>query len=311
MSDNQQQGIAAALVEAQRHARALFKEAENQHHKYSYASAEQVIDEARKALGGAGLAFIQVGDRLNRAEARGDGVIGTAEVSYKLVHRGGETWDFKSSMPVVVSKGRPDDKAYAAALTLTLAYTLRSLLLIPRDDQAAAIDQRDDTGFDPAEAKRKLADRYVADMAQATSLEELEELRADAKRELTSEELPRVAEEYKRRRCSLEKTTKEKPEPARQDALPERHIEAIRRIEAARSVADVDAVMREWANAPEAVRDNVYLAGFTRIFALATSAAELAAHAAAVVDADISSAARKELKSAYKARASELSGRAA
>jgi hypothetical protein len=49
--------------------------------------------------------------------------------------------------PFAEEKGRPLDKALAGALTSSLGYWLRSLLLVPRDDEE--MDKRDDRAHDP------------------------------------------------------------------------------------------------------------------------------------------------------------------
>lgn len=147
-------GLCAALVAAQAAARAVAKDAQNTFHRYKYASAEAIIAEAREALSGAGLAFLVTGWQFVAAQAGPDGfpggVIGRVEVAYRLVHTSGEAFDMACSTPVIPEKGRPADKAEAAALTANLAYMLRGLLLLPRDDDQAALDARDDRGYQPA-----------------------------------------------------------------------------------------------------------------------------------------------------------------
>lgn len=143
-------GLCAALVAAQAAARAVAKDAQNTFHRYKYASAEAIIAEAREALAASGLALMTVLRRFVAAapDAPG-GVIGRVELHYLLVHTSGETLPIESSTPVIPEKGRPADKAEAAAVTQDLAYLLRGLLLLPRDDDAAAIDARDDRRFEP------------------------------------------------------------------------------------------------------------------------------------------------------------------
>lgn len=145
-------GLCAALVAAQAAARAVAKDATNTFHRYKYASAEAIIAESREALAASGLALITVLRRFVAAapDAPG-GVIGRVELHYQLVHSSGETLAIESSTPVIPEKGRPADKAEAAAVTQDLAYLLRGLLLLPRDDDAAAIDGRDDRRFEPAQ----------------------------------------------------------------------------------------------------------------------------------------------------------------
>lgn len=166
--------LAAALVVAQATARAVGKDAKNQHHGYRYASAEGVIIEAREALTTADLALITVAWRFLSAttvdaetgeERPARGGPARVVVDYLIVHKSGETYPIQTSTPVVPDKGRPPDKAEFAALTANLAYTLRGVLLMPRDDEQASIDARDDRGYDPdrreaaREAPRQAAQR--------------------------------------------------------------------------------------------------------------------------------------------------------
>jgi len=51
-----------------------------------------------------------------------------------------ETLEF----PAIVRKGTPHDKAVAAALTTSLSYWLRDVLLLPRMDNEASMDRRND-----------------------------------------------------------------------------------------------------------------------------------------------------------------------
>lgn len=137
--------LAAALVAAQSKARAVGLDGKNQHQGYRYATAEAIIDECRAALASAGLALLASGWGL-RLEAND---VPCIVVDYLLVHESGESMAMTTCMPAIEGKGRPIDKAACAALTTGLAYTLRALLLLPRDDDAAAIDARDDRGYEP------------------------------------------------------------------------------------------------------------------------------------------------------------------
>lgn len=135
----------AALVKAQAVARAVRKDAENKWHKYSYASAEAVIEEAKECFAQAGLALLATNWSL--AGERDGAHVGRIFVHYRLVHEGGEALELSSSTPVITEKGRPADKAELGALTANLSYTLRGLLLLPREDASASIDGRDDRDY--------------------------------------------------------------------------------------------------------------------------------------------------------------------
>lgn len=146
--------LAAALVLAQANARAVGLDAKNNHHGYRYASAEGIIMEARGALASAGLALLTLGWDFDGSATSG-GAIGRVIVRYELVHTSGESKAFQSSSPVVPERGRPADKAEAGALTTNLGYLLRGLLLLPRDDEAASMDQRDDRDYEPPRSDRE------------------------------------------------------------------------------------------------------------------------------------------------------------
>lgn len=147
-----------ALVAAQRAAMAVGKDAENTYHKYKYASAEAVIAEARGALNGAGLALTLLSwDR--HLPAVGDHPHTRIEVHYRLLHEEGVALDLSASSYVIPEKGRPADKAEAGALTTNLSYVLRTLLLLPREDEGTSPDTRDDRNFEP----QRLAPQPAAD----------------------------------------------------------------------------------------------------------------------------------------------------
>lgn len=137
----------AALVRAQAKIEAVAKDAKNKFQGYDYASSEAIIEEARKALSEAGLAVFPIGQSiigpLSTPAAQSDDKEerkppGPHEVSsvlrtFRLAESVScEYQDTAFSWPVVPEKGRPADKALASALTSSLAYYLRDLLLMPR-----------------------------------------------------------------------------------------------------------------------------------------------------------------------------------
>jgi hypothetical protein len=149
--------LAAGLVEAQRHVGRVGKEGKNAHHGYRYATAEDMIDEARAALSAGGLALIARSHDIEDwvpspvTDERGQLIREDREIAvritYSLTHASGEALEIVSRTPVMPEKGRPWDKALAVAKTYDLAYTLRSLLLIPRGDDGGGVDQRDDAAW--------------------------------------------------------------------------------------------------------------------------------------------------------------------
>ena len=144
MSTNEKMpaAIATGLAKAQARVKRVGKDGTNAFHKYKYTSAEALIEAAVDLMGEQGIALVQCGwDRIQRPEdpAR-------ISVRYILTHASGESWEMPpSSTPVIPEKGRPWDKAEAAALTYSLGYTLRGLLKIPRADADDDVDQRNDS----------------------------------------------------------------------------------------------------------------------------------------------------------------------
>jgi hypothetical protein len=140
----------SALVSAQSEMVAVSKDSTNSFHKYKYASADDVIAAARVALNREGLALI----RSWKVVFNEAGI--WVDSQFSLVHDG-SAGVFNAGtvpFPVIEDKGRPLDKALAGALTTSLAYFLRDLLLIPKDDEH--MDKRDDTNHLPnAPAKNR------------------------------------------------------------------------------------------------------------------------------------------------------------
>jgi hypothetical protein len=172
--------LAKALVEAQKAARAVGKDAANAFHKYKYASAEAIIEEARGALSDAGLALIYLGheptqplmapfsiyDWINEggkvseamkeefARAPWPTTPYRVLIRYVLVHESGSTVPFVDNAAVIIEKGRPPDKAESGALTTSLGYVLRGLLLLPRVEEGTDRDQDDDRNHRPGATGR-------------------------------------------------------------------------------------------------------------------------------------------------------------
>lgn len=134
--------IHAALVKAQQSIDFVSKDAVNQHHRYAYASAEAIYAAARAALHSAGLAFSRSHTQVDMASTPP-----MLLSVYTLSHESGAHMRCQPSgqpWPIIEGNGRPLDKALAGALTTSMAYALRDLLLIPKEDEAE-VDRRDDT----------------------------------------------------------------------------------------------------------------------------------------------------------------------
>lgn len=131
--------LSAALLVAQGSVDRVERDAANTFHKYRYTSAEGMLGACRAALGVAGVCVRRSSWRIDAASAF---VESTFEVSYPPT---GERLVDVVSWPVVLEKGRPLDKAVAGALTTSLSYWLRDLLLLPRQDEDEEnMDKRDD-----------------------------------------------------------------------------------------------------------------------------------------------------------------------
>lgn len=144
--------IAAALVAAQRNAQGVAKNARNKHHSYNYASSDAVIAAGREYLTSAGLSLTRTYSFLVASpdaktvierEAEDARFIGLSMSAFVLRHENGESIVFpEMPYPVLTTKGRPADKALGAALTTSLAYFLRDLLLLDKADED--VDSRSD-----------------------------------------------------------------------------------------------------------------------------------------------------------------------
>ena len=136
--------LASALLAAQRALPSVGKDAKNSFHHYAYTSAEGMISACREALHGAGLTLRRAGWKFDGTP---DGGLLTSQ--FILSHgASGEQATDETMWIVVPEKGRPLDKALAGALTSSLGYYLRDLLLVPREDETE-MDRRDDRTYEP------------------------------------------------------------------------------------------------------------------------------------------------------------------
>ena len=136
----------AALAKAQAELRGVANDARNQHHRYTYTSAEALIAAVTDAIAPHGLAWVclrqSVQDRIARCE-------------FAIVHESGaELSPIVAELEIVPGKGRPGDKAALAAYTECHAYALRGAFNIPRAEPNP-IAGRDDSKHEPAPMRRK------------------------------------------------------------------------------------------------------------------------------------------------------------
>lgn len=148
---SEKSNIAAALLKAQQALESVKKDATNSFHRYNYTSAEEMIGVCRKALHDHGL----VATRATWGIDKDIGEFGCIVSTMTLMHAdSGERFDAPITWPIVPEKGRPMDKAIAAALTSSLSYWLRDLLMLPREEDG--MDKRDDRAYEPQKPKQVL-----------------------------------------------------------------------------------------------------------------------------------------------------------
>jgi hypothetical protein len=146
--------LATALTAARERCQPAIKDRRNQFQKYDYASSESIISEAREALKSTGLSPVLTSPKL-RVTGSGHMAIYELTRHCHLIHTSGESvYLGELEWPVVVDKGRPIDKAFAIAITTSLAYFLRDLLLMPRgaQDDMDARKEDESTPSPPAAA---------------------------------------------------------------------------------------------------------------------------------------------------------------
>jgi len=144
MSTTGRNSMATALLAAQsRLQNGVAKDARVEYGKgYDYVSAEQMISAARAALHAADLTLVRTAWQfVDGTDARPPLVL----CDYNLMHGSGEVMQFAGlPWPIIEQNGRPLDKALAGALTTSLAYFLRDLLMVPKVD-GEEVDRRDDS----------------------------------------------------------------------------------------------------------------------------------------------------------------------
>lgn len=138
----------AALVKAQKQAGLLDKDARNEYSNYNYTSSETLIIEAKECLAAQGLAVVPVSHELEITGAAD--APATLKRTFKLIHESGESVDMSHEWAVVPSRGRPMDRAVAAADTSGMGYFLRGLLQFGRVEPGTEMD---DEEHDAAEAR--------------------------------------------------------------------------------------------------------------------------------------------------------------
>ena len=135
--------FAIALLKAQQEIHGVGKDAKNNFQNYDYVSAEAIVAVSRLALNAHGLTV----DReftIDEAQAVPP-MLPILKSTFHVSHaESGGSRVRSSEWFIVEAKGRPIDKALAGALTSSLAYFLRDLLQIPKQEEAESLDRRDD-----------------------------------------------------------------------------------------------------------------------------------------------------------------------
>lgn len=161
--------MSGLLGRAQSQIEDIPKASRNDFHGYDFASAEDILRYTRKVLHAAGLVALRGSWEWVRWTVTHDGepmqfvrvqmqLISPVGMSGHQTTSGNDLDGLKFSemdepfityidWPVVVSKGRPIDKALASALTDATKYWLLGLLMVPRAD--CEMDQRDDSTHQP------------------------------------------------------------------------------------------------------------------------------------------------------------------
>ena len=135
--------LAKALAAAQRACKAAPLDGHNDFHKYAYSTAESIIETARAALAGSGLAVLWYRTSIDGHDRQGPDRFEFHRWGI-LMHESGESIPLEMVWPIVPDKGRPLDKAAASADTTSLAYFLRNLLNMPRADRQDDLAGRQD-----------------------------------------------------------------------------------------------------------------------------------------------------------------------
>jgi hypothetical protein len=140
--------LAVAIVEGQRAVEAVIKDGHNKQLGKAYATSEAIAAAAKRALNSAGAAPVRmsvdtVPNSLQNFDLGNQAYCGDTIETWAIVHESGAAIVGSFRMPVVVSKGRPHEKAVSATLSYNAGVVLRGLLCMEREDKHA-VDRRED-----------------------------------------------------------------------------------------------------------------------------------------------------------------------
>lgn len=181
--------LVKALHRAQKRVTAIGKHSRNDQQRYDYTSSEDMVSICGTALAEEGLVVrrtaYSVGDWSEQSLRTRNGestyIVAPVSMRFTIAHVDGGVMEDAATFPAVQSGGRPADKAVAAALTASLGFYLRDLLMVSRgrdvydiearkedDDEAPRPQQRQ--GQPPAQAKRGPSQRAPQQQAAAETI---------------------------------------------------------------------------------------------------------------------------------------------
>ena len=156
--------LASALLAAQSALPSVGKDSKNSFHHYAYTSSEAMIGACRAALHSAGLVLRRSGWKF---DGTADGGVVTSQFILSCPASGESVTD-EVGWVAIPEKGRPIDKALASALTASLNYFLRDLLMVPREEESE-MDKRDDTKFEPRKVSQRTETATVANKSSGNA----------------------------------------------------------------------------------------------------------------------------------------------
>lgn len=145
--------LAKALVEAQKAVEAVKKDGYNKQLGKHYATADDIASVGSAALNAHGAALMRLGSdlgprMLDDYDLGNQAYAGDVIDEWWLVHEGGAALRFTTRAAVIVSKGRPHEKATAATQTYVSGVVGRGALAMEREDAKNPVDGREDRSSD-------------------------------------------------------------------------------------------------------------------------------------------------------------------
>ena len=181
--------LAAALAQARDACGEVPKNGFNTWHKYFYSTAQDIYATGKAALARTGLSLLPLAPKFV-VLGSGTNMCFGLKRRLLLVHASGESVDLgEIEWPVCPDKGRPIEKAYASAITTSLAYYMRDLLQMPSsqpdEDQAGAsvpapVDETPPS-VGPVDTTRTGSPSDASAVINAAQVQELGELLTDGK----------------------------------------------------------------------------------------------------------------------------------